>query len=87
MSHIGFLKKDIRGVRSAFLIKEREVLEELNKIEGMEEAYMVYGVYDIVAKVKAENMDGLKEIVSGHVRGINLLNSTLTLVAVESQPR
>ena len=32
---------------------ECEVLEASRKIDGVEEAYVVYGVYDIVAKVKA----------------------------------
>jgi len=30
------------------------VLKDLKKIEGVEEAYAVYGVYDIIAKVGAE---------------------------------
>ncbi|MEM2028879.1 MAG: Lrp/AsnC ligand binding domain-containing protein, partial [Candidatus Bathyarchaeia archaeon] len=39
---------------------EGEVLNELKKVEGVEEAYSVYGVYDIVAKVRAESMEKLK---------------------------
>ena len=31
---------------------EADVLKELRKVEGVEEAYSVYGVYDVIAKVK-----------------------------------
>ncbi|PVX23907.1 MAG: AsnC family transcriptional regulator, partial [Candidatus Bathyarchaeum sp.] len=39
---------------------ESEVLDELKKIDAVKEAYMVYGVYDVVAKVGADTMDKLK---------------------------
>ena len=37
------------------------VLKEIKEIDGVEEAYMVYGIYDICAKVKAEIPQELKE--------------------------
>ncbi len=43
---------------------EKEVLDELKKIDAVKESYMVYGVYDIVAKIAADTMDELKEIVT-----------------------
>ena len=42
---------------------ESEVLGALKKIDAVKESYMVYGVYDVVAKVRADTMDKLKEIV------------------------
>ncbi len=47
---------------------ESDVLKELKKVEGVEEASAVYGVYDIVARVKADTMDKLKEIVTWRIR-------------------
>ena len=44
---------------------EEEVLEEIKKIEGVEEAYYSYGVYDIITKVKADSMEKLRETVTG----------------------
>jgi len=38
------------------------VLEEIKEIDGVEEAYMVYGIYDICAKVKTEIPQELKGI-------------------------
>lgn len=33
---------------------EEEVMEGLRKIENVEEVYIVYGIYDIIAKAEAE---------------------------------
>ncbi|UCC58823.1 MAG: Lrp/AsnC ligand binding domain-containing protein [Candidatus Bathyarchaeum sp.] len=64
---------------------ENEVLEDLKKIEAVKEAYMVYGVYDVVAKVSANTMDKLKEIVTWHVRRLDKVRSTLTMIVIEGQ--
>ena len=62
---------------------ENEVLQALKKIDAVDEAYMVYGVYDVVAKVKANTMDKLKEIVTWHVRRLDKVRSTLTMIVIE----
>ena len=62
---------------------EEDVLKELRKVEGIQEAYVVYGVYDVVAKVKADTMDKLKDIVTWHVRRLNKVRSTLTMIVIE----
>ena len=62
-----------------------EVREELKKIDGVEEVYIVYGIYDIVAKVRADTMDELKEIVTWRVRRLDKVRSTLTMIAIEEQ--
>ena len=62
---------------------ESKVLESLRKIDAVEEAYMVYGVYDVVAKVRADTMDKLKEIVTWHVRRLDKVRSTLTMIVIE----
>lgn len=63
---------------------EEEVLKELSSIEGVTEAYIVYGVYDVVAKIRADTMDKLKDIVTWHVRRLNKVRSTLTMIAIET---
>jgi DNA-binding Lrp family transcriptional regulator len=62
---------------------ESEVLGSLRKIDAVEEAFMVYGVYDVVAKVRANTMDKLKEIVTWHVRRLDKVRSTLTMIVIE----
>jgi len=62
---------------------EEEVLKGLQDVEGVEEAYIVYGVYDIVTKIKADTMDKLKDIVTWNIRRLNKVRSSLTMIVVE----
>lgn len=62
---------------------EEDVLAELKRMKSVKEAYMVYGVYDIVAKVESESMDKLKESISRHIRRLDKVGSTLTMIVVE----
>ena len=62
---------------------EEEVVEELKRIEGIVEAYYSYGVYDIIAKVTAESMEKLKEMVTRKIRALSRVRSTLTLIMME----
>jgi DNA-binding Lrp family transcriptional regulator len=64
---------------------EEEVLQQLRQMPSIKEAYLVYGVYDIVAKVEAESMDKLKEIVSWNIRRLEKVRSTLTMLVMTSQ--
>ena len=68
---------------SAEVGSENEALKELKAIEQVKDAYMVYGVYDIVAKIQAETMDKLKEVIARKVRRLNKINSTLTMMVIE----
>jgi DNA-binding Lrp family transcriptional regulator len=43
----------------------------------------VYGVYDIIAMVKAGTMDRVKEVVTWKVRRVNRIRSTLTMISIE----
>ena len=58
------------------------VLEEIKEIDGVEEAYMVYGLYDICAKVKTENPQQLKGVVQ-KIRSQDNVSSTLMLMVVQ----
>jgi len=62
---------------------EEDVVRELEKIEGVEEAYYSYGVYDIITKIKADSMDKLKETVTRKIRTLSKVRSTLTLIIME----
>jgi DNA-binding Lrp family transcriptional regulator len=58
------------------------VLKNVRGIEGVVEAEMVYGVFDIVAKVQTETMDQLKRIIAFKIRRIANVLKTDTLMAV-----
>ena len=62
-----------------------EVLKEVRAVAGVEEAEMVYGVYDIVAKVKGETMDKLKQIITERIRRIDRVQTTLTMMVIEAK--
>jgi DNA-binding Lrp family transcriptional regulator len=62
---------------------EEKVIKELRAIESVEESYLSYGVYDIVARVKAENMENLKDLVTHKIRNLIGVRSTLTLILTE----
>ena len=64
---------------------EKKVLDELRKIDAVKESYMVYGVYDIVAKVGADTMVKLTEIVTWNVRRLDNVRSTLTMILIEGE--
>jgi DNA-binding Lrp family transcriptional regulator len=62
---------------------EDAVLTELKGLEGVEEAYFSYGVYDLITKIKSDTMDRLKEMVTRRIRTLSKVRSTLTLIMME----
>jgi len=62
---------------------EDQVLKDARAIGGVQEAYVSYGVYDLVLKVKADSMDQIKELVTHRLRTIKNVRSTLTLILTE----
>ena len=62
---------------------EEQVLKEAKAVGKVEEAYVSYGVYDLVLKVKADTMELLKELVTHRLRTIKNVRSTLTLILTE----
>ncbi|MCJ7609995.1 Lrp/AsnC ligand binding domain-containing protein [Candidatus Bathyarchaeota archaeon] len=62
---------------------EAEVLDLLQKMGNVKEAYIVYGVYVIVAKVEADTVDALKDMITWKVRRLNKVRSTLTAMVVQ----
>ena len=57
------------------------VLEKITEVEGVEETYRIWGVYDVIAIVKADSMDKLKETVL-KIRQLKHVLSTTTLTVV-----
>ena len=42
--------------------------------------YSVYGVYDVIVKLKGNNKDGIGEYVTKHIRKLEYVRSTLTML-------
>ena len=68
---------------NADLGAEEQLVKELRGIEFVKEVYVVYGVYDIVAKVESESMDKVKETITWKIRRLDRVRSTLTMIVVE----
>jgi len=59
------------------------VLKALKEIAGVKEVYMAYGVYDVIAKIEADTMDKLGEIVTGRMQRLDKVRSTQLMVVHE----
>ena len=59
-----------------------ELLKALKEIKGVEEAFPVYGVYDIIVRTRADTMDKLKE-THDKIRKLERVRQTLTMIAHE----
>jgi DNA-binding Lrp family transcriptional regulator len=58
-------------------------LEALKKIPQVKEAYIIYGVYDVLVQIETETMDALKKVLMEKVRRIQTISSTISLIMVE----
>ena len=61
------------------------VVATLEKLDSVVEIFPVYGVYDIVAKIQAETMEKLKNIVTWKVRSLDDVRSTITMLILEAK--
>ena len=68
---------------NAEISAENEVMRNLEPFPEVKEAHMVYGVYDIIARLETETMQDLKEAISWKIRRLDKVRSTLTMIVVE----
>ncbi|TRO50658.1 Lrp/AsnC family transcriptional regulator [Candidatus Bathyarchaeota archaeon] len=61
------------------------VVSTLEKNDSIIEIFPVYGVYDIVAKIQADTMEKLKDIVTWKVRSLEDVRSTITMLILEEK--
>jgi len=65
---------------------EEEVKEKLLEEPEVVEAEVVFGVYDIVAKVKGDSIEEIRRIVTQKIRRkIDKITSTQTLIVVSKE--
>ena len=62
---------------------ERDVLQAVKGVEGVQEAFTLWGVYDIIARVKADSSEKLTNIVNNKLQ-LNKVHSKLTVVVTET---
>ena len=66
---------------NAELGTEEDVIREIRKLSDVKEAHLVYGMYDIMAKVEGPSVEKVKETVNTKIRKMDKIRSTLTMIA------
>jgi len=49
------------------------------------DVYMVQGMYDIIAKVELDSEEELKELVSEHIRKVEGISGTVTIMIAQGK--
>lgn len=75
-------------VKSYVLIKtaagmEDQVLRELGSMNVIEEAHKVFGEFDIVAEIRARDMETTVEVVTERIRKVDAIENTQTLLVID----
>jgi DNA-binding Lrp family transcriptional regulator len=60
-----------------------EVVKALKNVEGVESAFDLWGIYDIIASIKADSMDDLSRIINNRIDKIGKVHSKLTMITAE----
>lgn len=60
-------------------------MNELRDITEIVDVYMVGGMYDIIAKVELDNEEGLKELISKHIRKVERITVTVTIIIAQDK--
>ncbi len=63
----------------------RGVVEALNLVEGVQEVDHVTGPFDIIAIVKAPNLNAIGRLVTEHMHPIPGLSKTITCISMNGK--
>ncbi len=69
-------------INTDFNVKEN-VTEILKRVTGVEEAHALYGVYDLLIKIKAPSIENIREITKLRIKPLTGVNSSLTIMIVQ----
>lgn len=60
--------------------KEPDVTKAMKAVKEITAVYSLYGIYDILIEIEAETMEKVKEVVFNHIRRLENVKSTITLI-------
>ncbi|MCV0400016.1 MAG: Lrp/AsnC ligand binding domain-containing protein [Nitrosarchaeum sp.] len=63
---------------------EREVISALKNVEGVKEVHGTLGLYDVIAQIEVDAEEKIQKIVTGVIRKIPKIHTTVTLTRSES---
>ncbi|MFW9993064.1 MAG: Lrp/AsnC family transcriptional regulator [Candidatus Odinarchaeota archaeon] len=58
------------------------VVDNLKVLPGVEEVHFTYGDYDVICKIKTENMTIMKEFILEKIRKMDFIVTTATLIVM-----
>ena len=64
---------------------EEYILEELQQVDEIKNAYVSFGAYDIVAEIDAETQEEFEKTVSLRIRQLSRVVSTMTLNVIKGE--
>ncbi len=59
---------------------QEAALAGLRRVEGVEEAHELSGVYDLLLKVKVQSLDDLRDLAKYRIKRVSGVTSALTLM-------
>ncbi|MFZ0698854.1 MAG: Lrp/AsnC ligand binding domain-containing protein [Thermoplasmata archaeon] len=62
--------------------KEHDVYSELLRVKGIVELHPLFGEYDLIAKVEAEDFDKLGQLIIDRIRSLPGVIDTKTLTGI-----
>ncbi len=71
------------GSDESIISEVKQLLDDESEIKY--EVQGVYGVYDIVLKITADDTNALRSIITNKIRKIGKVQSTLTMMVIEEQ--
>jgi len=63
--------------------EESVVAEKLRKMNEVKDVSVVYGEYDIIAKVEGKDMQGLQNFLIKHIRALDQIERTSTMISLK----
>jgi Lrp/AsnC family leucine-responsive transcriptional regulator len=67
------------------LISQRDMAKEISQFQEVQEVHIITGDWDILVKIKAENVDAIGKFVIDKLRLVKGIEKTLTCMVFETQ--
>ncbi len=64
-------------------VYQQEILEELKKFDAVEEAYIITGTADLMARVRVKDLDELNDLITVRLRKIDGIGATQTMMVLK----
>jgi DNA-binding Lrp family transcriptional regulator len=62
---------------------EKRIAEKLSDLAGVDEVDVIYGDYDLIAKIQVPDISKLGDFIINNIRSVKGVRRTSTLIAVD----